>query len=84
MSNIAAINYHLSQTETLARRQIILKLGIDPNEILSAAEVWTGLYKTEEVESQENKMNTEALDSDKVIIYLLAVITFLVFIPLSL
>ena len=63
---LAAMNYHLSQADPLARRQNILKLGIDPNEILSAAEVWVGLYKTTVVETQESKMNMEAVESDKV------------------
>ncbi|XP_063683932.1 uncharacterized protein LOC134818351 isoform X1 [Bolinopsis microptera] len=60
-----AINYHLSQTDPLRRRQTILKLGIDPNEILSAGEVWSGIYKPLEIENKENKMNVEALENDK-------------------
>eukprot|EP00116_Pleurobrachia_bachei_P004633 sb/3464895/ len=60
-----AINYQLSQEEPLKRRQTILKLGIDPNEILSVAEVWTGIYKPLEEELVEENMNLEALRTDK-------------------
>ena len=69
-NNFSAINYHLSQTDPLRRRQTILKLGIDPNEILSAGEVWSGIYKPLEIENKENKMNVEALESDKVFIFM--------------
>jgi len=60
-----AINYYLSQEDPTRRRQTILKLGIDPNELLSAAEVWIGPNKPEEVVKKEGRMEIDALETDK-------------------
>ena len=40
--------------------------------------MWTGIYKPLEIENTENKMNVEALESDKVVCLSVCLFLFLV------